>query len=129
LRSVRVRRCCQTATVLGEGPYLDQAVRYRERVLAGARRASPSPRCGLGGRGYGCQVSRDRKRVREATVVAAAFSGAPSTLHALLTGGDVRPAIDLIGRKFSAIGALPLVPGLADNVAFGALFALVADRA
>jgi hypothetical protein len=138
-------------------------------------------------------VGRDRKRVTEATVVAATFSGAPSTLHALLTGGDLRSAIEyvhdatsaigtlvppgrpgfvrgaivhvaisaacgevlarglprrhsvawgaaaglvigvinlgVIGRRFSAIRALPLVPGLADNAAFGALFAVVADRA
>jgi hypothetical protein len=37
--------------------------------------------------------------------------------------------LGMIGRKFSAIRSLPLVPGLADNVAFGALFAVVADRA
>jgi hypothetical protein len=36
--------------------------------------------------------------------------------------------LGMIGRKFSAIRALPIVPGLADNVAFGALFAVVADR-
>jgi hypothetical protein len=138
-------------------------------------------------------VSRDRRRVTEGIVVAATFSGLPSTLHALLTGGGVRSAVDyvydatcaigtlippgrpgfnrgavvhfvisaacgellarglparhsvgwgaaaglaigvinlgMIGRKFPAIRALPLVPGLADNVAFGALFAVVADRA
>ena len=34
----------------------------------------------------------------------------------------------LIGRRFPAIRALPLAPQLADNVAFGLLFALVADR-
>jgi hypothetical protein len=147
----------------------------------------------VGGHRYVCQVGRDRKRVTEAIVVAATFSGAPSALHALLTGGDFRSAIDyvhdatcavgtlvppgrpsfmrgaivhlgisavcgealarglpqrhsvawgaaaglaigvinlgMIGRKFSAIRSLPLVPGLADNVAFGALFAVVADRA
>jgi hypothetical protein len=138
-------------------------------------------------------VGRDRKRVTEAIVVAATFSGLPSTLHALLTRGGVRAAIEyvydatcavgtlvppgrpgfkrgaivhlgisvacgealartlpqrssvvwgaaagltigvinvgMIGRRFPAIRALPLVPGLADNVAFGALFAAVADRA
>jgi hypothetical protein len=137
-------------------------------------------------------VRRDRQRVTEAIVVAATFSGAPSTLHALLTKGGFRSAIDyvydatsavgtlvppgrpgfmrgaivhagisaacgealartlpqrhavawssaaglaigvinlgIIGRRFPAIRALPLIPGLADNVAFGALFALVADR-
>jgi hypothetical protein len=146
----------------------------------------------VGVRRYGCQVGRDRKRVTEATVAAATFRGVPSTLHALLTGGDLRSAIDyvhdatcavgtlvppgrpgfirgaivhlgisaacgealarglpqrpsvawgaaaglaigvinlgIIGRKFSAIRALPIVPGLADNVAFGALFAVLADR-
>lgn len=138
-------------------------------------------------------MGRDRKRVTEAIVVAATFSGLPSTLHALLTRGGVRTAIEyvydatcavgtlvppgrpgfkrgaivhlgisvacgealartlpqrssvvwgaaagltigvinvgMIGRRFPAIRALPLVPGLADNVAFGALFAAVADRA
>ena len=34
----------------------------------------------------------------------------------------------LIGRLFPAISALPLLPQLADNVAFGVVFALVADR-
>jgi hypothetical protein len=36
--------------------------------------------------------------------------------------------LGIIGRRFPAIRALPPIPGLADNVAFGALFALVADR-
>jgi hypothetical protein len=36
--------------------------------------------------------------------------------------------VALIGRRFPAIAALPLVPQLADNVAFGALFAFVVDR-
>jgi hypothetical protein len=36
--------------------------------------------------------------------------------------------VALIGRRFPAIRALPLVPQLADNVAFGALFAVVLDR-
>jgi hypothetical protein len=36
--------------------------------------------------------------------------------------------IGLIGRRFPAIAALPLLPQLADNVAFGALFAFVVDR-
>jgi hypothetical protein len=137
-------------------------------------------------------VGRDRKRVREAIVVAATLSGMPSTSHALLTKGGFRPAVDyvyeatcaigtlvppgrsgfirgalvhvgisvvcgeglarslpqhhslawgaaaglalgvvnvgIIGRRFAAIKALPLIPQLADNVAFGAMFALVADR-
>lgn len=34
----------------------------------------------------------------------------------------------LIGRHFAQIRALPLRPQLADNVAFGVVFALVADR-
>jgi hypothetical protein len=34
----------------------------------------------------------------------------------------------LIGRRFPAIRALPLAPQLADNVAFGLVFALIADR-
>lgn len=125
-------------------------------------------------------------------MVAATFSGAPSTAHAVVTTGSVRTAVEyvyqatcavgtlvppgrpgftrgalvhlgisvvcgealarslpqhhslawggtaglaigvinvgMIGRKFPAIKALPLGPQLADNVAFGALFALVADR-
>lgn len=36
--------------------------------------------------------------------------------------------VGIIGRRFPAISALPLVPQLADNAAFGALFAAVADR-
>lgn len=34
----------------------------------------------------------------------------------------------LVGRRFDAIRALPLGPQLADNIAFGIIFALVADR-
>lgn len=34
----------------------------------------------------------------------------------------------VIGRRFPQIRALPLAPQLADNVAFGLIFALVADR-
>jgi hypothetical protein len=36
--------------------------------------------------------------------------------------------VGVIGRRFPAIAALPLVPQLADNVAFGAVFAFVVDR-
>lgn len=36
--------------------------------------------------------------------------------------------VGVIGRRFPAIRALPLVPQLGDHIAFGALFALVADR-
>jgi hypothetical protein len=36
--------------------------------------------------------------------------------------------VGLIGRLFPAIRALPLVPQLADHVAYGALFAVVVDR-
>jgi hypothetical protein len=36
--------------------------------------------------------------------------------------------VGVIGRRFAAIAALPLVPQLADNVAFGAVFAFVVDR-
>jgi hypothetical protein len=137
-------------------------------------------------------VVRDHQRVKEAIAVAATFSGAPSTLHALLSGrsfrstvryvydatcavgtlvppgrpGFIRGAVahlgisvafgeafartlpqrrsvvwgaaaglaigvvnvGVIGRRFPAIRALPLIPQLADNVAFGVLFAVVADR-
>lgn len=34
----------------------------------------------------------------------------------------------LIGRLFPAINSLPLVPQLADHVAFGTLFAVLVDR-
>lgn len=124
--------------------------------------------------------------------MAATFSGLPSTLYALRTGGSLRSAVryvydatcavgtlvppgrpgfmrgaivhlgisvasggafartlprrhsvvwgataglaigvinvGMIGRRFPAISALPLLPQLADNVAFGVLFAAVADR-
>jgi hypothetical protein len=137
-------------------------------------------------------VEREHQRVTEAVAVAATFSGVPSTLYALRTGGSVQSAaryvynatravgtlvppgrpgfvrgaivhvgisvafgealarmlpqrhsvlwgataglaigvinVGVIGRRFPAISALPLVPQLADNVAFGALFAAVADR-
>jgi hypothetical protein len=33
-----------------------------------------------------------------------------------------------VGRRYPAIRALPVIPQLADNVAFGVIFALVADR-
>jgi hypothetical protein len=36
--------------------------------------------------------------------------------------------VGVIGRGFPAIRALPLVPQLLDNAAFGAVFALVVDR-
>jgi hypothetical protein len=137
-------------------------------------------------------MTRDRRRIVEGTVAAAMFSGAPSTLHALLSKGSVRAAgayvldatrsigtlvppgrpglvrgavlhmaisaacaealaralperrsaawgaaaglaigvvnVGMIGRRFPAIRALPLLPQLADHVAFGALFAVMADR-
>jgi len=102
-------------------------------------------------------MARDRRKVIEATVVAATLSGLPSTLHALLAGGSVgaaavyvhdatcaagtllppgRPGfsrgvivhVGIIGRLFPAIRALPLIPQLADHFAYGMLFALVVDR-
>ena len=36
--------------------------------------------------------------------------------------------VGVIGRRFPEIAALPLIPQLADNVAFGAVFAFVVDR-
>jgi hypothetical protein len=36
--------------------------------------------------------------------------------------------VGLIGRRFVAIRQLPFGPQLADNIAFGVIFALVADR-
>lgn len=37
-------------------------------------------------------------------------------------------AVGAVGRRFSAIRELPFGPQLADNIAFGALFAAVVDR-
>jgi hypothetical protein len=135
---------------------------------------------------------RDRRRILEATAVAAVVGGAPSTLDAFRRNRELRSVlayvrdatcavgtlvppgrpdfvrgsilhlgisvvcaealartlprkhsvawgaaaglgigvvnVALIGRRFPAIRALPLVPQFADNVAFGALFALVLDR-
>jgi hypothetical protein len=34
----------------------------------------------------------------------------------------------LVGRRFVAMRELPFGPQLADNIAFGVIFALVADR-
>jgi hypothetical protein len=53
--------------------------------------------------------------------------------HSVLAGAGAGLAIGvvnltIIGRCFPRIRALPLVPQLADNVAFGVIFALVADR-
>jgi len=36
--------------------------------------------------------------------------------------------LGVIGRHFPEISALPLIPQLADNIAFGVVFALVVDR-
>ncbi len=36
--------------------------------------------------------------------------------------------VGVIGRRFAAIRALALIPQLADNMAFGAVFALIVDR-
>ncbi len=36
--------------------------------------------------------------------------------------------VGVIGRRFPAIRALPLMPQLADNVAFGVVFAVLVDR-
>jgi hypothetical protein len=139
-----------------------------------------------------CPAVRDQRRIMQATAVAAALSGAPSTLEAFRRQRDCRSVVTyiwdatcavgtlvppgrpgfirgalvhsgisvlcgeglartlpetnsviwgagaglvigvinvgVIGRRFPAIAALPLVPQLADNVAFGALFAFVVDR-
>jgi hypothetical protein len=139
-----------------------------------------------------CPAVRDRRRIMQATAVAAALSGAPSTMDAFRRQRDPRSVmtyvrdatcsvgtlvppgrpgfirgallhvgisvlcgeglartlpesrsviwgagaglaigvinVGVIGRRFPAIAALPLVPQLADNVAFGALFAFVVDR-
>jgi hypothetical protein len=41
---------------------------------------------------------------------------------------DRRDNVGVIGQRFPAIAALPLVPQLADNVVFGAVFGFVVDR-
>jgi hypothetical protein len=135
---------------------------------------------------------RDRRRIIEATAVAATLSGAPSTVDAFRRHRALRSVVasvrdatcavgtlippgrpgftrgaivhvgisvvcgevlervlpernsvswgaaaglaigvvnvGMIGRRFPAIRALPLIPQLADNVAFGAVFGLVLDR-
>jgi hypothetical protein len=135
---------------------------------------------------------RDRRRIMQATAVAAVLGGAPSTLDAFRRDRELRSAVayvrdatcavgtlvppgrpgfvrgsvvhlgisvlcgealartlpetrsvawgaaaglvigvvnvGVIGRRFPAIRALPLVPQLADNLAYGAVFALVVDR-
>ena len=53
--------------------------------------------------------------------------------HAVVWGAGGGLAIGvvnlaLIGRRFPQIRALPLAPQLADNVAFGVVFALIVDR-
>lgn len=53
--------------------------------------------------------------------------------HSSCWGGGVGLVIGLInvgliGRRFPAVAALPLLPQLADNVAFGLSFAFVVDR-
>jgi hypothetical protein len=139
-----------------------------------------------------CLAVRERRRIMQATVVAAALSGAPSTLEAFRRQRDFRSVVaylrdatcavgtlvppgrpgfirgallhvgisvlcgeglartvpeshsviwgvgaglvigvinvGVIGRRFPAIAALPLVPQLADNVAFAALFVFIVDR-
>jgi hypothetical protein len=135
---------------------------------------------------------RDRRRVIEATAVAAVLSGAPSTLDAVRRQREFRSVVSyigdatravgtlvppgrpsfvrgavihvgisvvcgealartlperhsttwgaaaglalgvvgvgLIGRRFPAIAALPFIPQLADNIAFGTVFAFIVDR-
>jgi hypothetical protein len=55
-------------------------------------------------------VERDRRRITEATAVAATLSGVPSTLHALLAGGTVRAAGVYVHDATCAAGTL-LPPG------------------
>lgn len=69
--------------------------------------------CGTGSpdsRLYVCSVERDRRRITEATAVAAVLSGVPSTLYALLAGGTLRAAMVYVGDATSAAGTL-LPPG------------------
>jgi hypothetical protein len=137
-------------------------------------------------------VKRSRRRIVEATAVAALAGGTPSTAQALVIGRDLQVVVDygiratraagtlvppgrpglvrgaivhfvvsvlvgellarvlpdrhsvlwgalaglligvvnvgVVGRHFSAIRELPFGPQLADNMAFGALFAAVVDR-
>jgi hypothetical protein len=55
-------------------------------------------------------MARDRRKVIEATVVAATLSGLPSTLHALLAGGSVGAAAVYVHDATCAAGTL-LPPG------------------
>jgi hypothetical protein len=53
--------------------------------------------------------------------------------HSVLSGAAAGAVMGLIGvgavgRRFAAIRALPFGPQLADNIAFGLIFAAVADR-
>lgn len=59
------------------------------------------------------------------------FLPARHTLAWGATGGAVMGFVNvgLIGRRFPAIRALPFGRQVADNVAFGVIFAVVADRA
>jgi hypothetical protein len=134
---------------------------------------------------------RNRRRIIEATALAAALSGTPSTLDALARGRSARALVDhlrkatcaaatlippgrpsfargtlmhvafsamygealartlperhsvplaavyglatgivniaVIGRRYPAIRTLPLLPQIADHVAFGVVFAMVVD--
>jgi hypothetical protein len=59
-------------------------------------------------------MARDRRTVTEATIVAAMFSGAPSTAHALLTSRSLRATGAYVYEATRAAGTLipPGRPGL-----------------
>ena len=67
---------------------------------------------------FGCGELLARTLPRRMSVVWGASAG--------LAIGVVN--VGVLGRCFPKIRALPLAPQVADNVAFGAVFALVADR-
>ena len=65
------------------------------------------------------RMARDRRRVTEATLLAATFSGLPSTLHALITRRSLRSAAVYVYDTTRAVGTLvpPGRPGLGRGVA------------
>ena len=63
-------------------------------------------------------MARDRRRVMEATLLAAALSGAPSTVHVLIKRRSLRSAAAYVYDATRAIGALipPGRPGFGRGV-------------
>jgi hypothetical protein len=65
------------------------------------------------------RMARDRRRVMEASLVAATFSGLPSTLHALIKQRSLRSAATYVYDATCAVGTLvpPGRPGFGRGVA------------